>query len=105
MKAKIKRMLAKGDLAEIAGALKELTEDELYELIEMLQKHVGGSPVPEGEYLTVDEASRYLKVCRTSLWRYSKMGILKPRKIGSRILFARADIDEYLKKGGNHAKC
>ena len=105
MKAKIKRMLAKGDLAEIAGALKELTEDELYELIEMLQKHVGGSPVPEGEYLTVDEASRYLKVCRISLWRYSKMGILKPRKIGSRILFARADIDEYLKKGGNHAEC
>ena len=47
-------MLAEGDLAEIAGALKELTENELNELIEMLQKHVGGSHVPEGEYLTVD---------------------------------------------------
>ena len=105
MKAKIKKLLAKGDLAEIAGALKELSENELYELIEILQKHVGGSHVPEGEYLTVDEASRYLKVSRTSLWRYSKMGILKPCKIGSRILFARADIDEYLKKGGNHAGC
>ena len=105
MKAKIKRMLADGNLTEIAGALKELTEEELYELTEMLQKHVGGSPVPDGEYLTVDEASRYLKVCRTSLWRYSKMGILKPRKIGSRILFARADIDQYMKKGGNHAEC
>ncbi len=105
MAKELKKILAEGDLAEIVGALKGLTKEELIELIKMLlQKPIGGSPVPEREYLTADEAGRYLKVCRASLWRYSKMGILKPRKIGGKILFIRSDIDKFLKKGGNHAE-
>lgn len=62
------------------------------------------SPTPEGEYLTINELCKLLKIGRMTIWRHSKKGILHPRKIGNRVLYARADIDEYLRKGGNHAE-
>ena len=62
------------------------------------------SPTPKGEYLTINELCKLLKIGRMTIWRHSKKGILHPHKIGNRVLYARADIDEYLKKGGNNAE-
>lgn len=90
-------------LAEIAKVVLALPNDDLAELREKIQKELeGNSPIPEGKYLTVEEVGEYLKVCRTTVWRYSKMGILKPRKVGNRVLFARAEIDSYIQNGMSH---
>ena len=93
-------------------AMKKALERNPKETIKELCKKVSqmefeldeSSPTPEGEYLTINELCKLLKIGRMTIWRHSKKGILKPRKIGSRVLFARADIDEYLKEGGEHGK-
>lgn len=88
-------------LAEVMEAIKGLPVEELSVVMEELQ-HVLSGPIPEGEYLTIAEVSAYLKISRASIWRRSKDRILKPYKMGNRTLFARADIDDYLKNGMNH---
>lgn len=86
-----------------AKATLSIPKETLQEILQSLEEE--NSPTPEGEYLTINELCKLLKIGRMTIWRHSKKGILKPRKIGNRVLFARADIDEYLKKGGNHAEC
>lgn len=102
MGTETKQMMANSNLAEVLENLKSLSDEEKEKVLQELKHEVCGTPVPEGEYLTIKEVSAYLKICRTSIWQYSKMGILKPYKIGNRTLFARADIDDYLKSGKNH---
>lgn len=48
------------------------------------------------KYLTIKDVCVYLRISRTTVWRYTKMGILRPRKIGNKTLYARADIDNYI---------
>jgi len=62
------------------------------------------SPIPDSEYLTIRQVGALLHVSRSTIWRYSKLGILKPRRLGSRILYARADIDNYLMKEEGHGE-
>lgn len=107
MKRKVKQVLADSknmSLAEISKAVLSLTQDELLEMNETLQKELANknAPIPEGKYLTIEEVCAYLKVNRVSVWRYSKNGYLKPHKIGNRTLYARADIDDYLKNSMSH---
>ena len=104
MKEKVLEQLTatKGDVGQIVGILKGLSSNELEEIAEHYQHELNGSPIPEGKYMTISEVGRYLNISRTSVWRYSKIGILRPRKIGSRVLFARADIDDYLNREGGY---
>ncbi len=95
---------SKGNLEQIREALKSLTEEELAQLIDELQRdgRETSTPIPDGKYLTVKEVGEYLKVCRTTVWHYSNIGILKPRKVGNRVLFARSEIDSYVQNGMSH---
>ena len=86
------------DFAKLDSVLNELNPDELLSLSQKIQQKLHGAPVPADEFLTVKQVCAYLKLCRTSVWRYSKMGILKPHKIGGRILYARSSIDLFLRK-------
>ena len=104
MQQKTKQKLANadGNLAKALEIVCSLSNEELQELANEVQKRLDSTPIPEGKYLTVEEVGEYLKLCRTTVWRYSKNGILKPRKVGNRVLFARADIDDYLKNAMSH---
>ena len=105
MKEKTKQKLANAQeyLAEITKVVQELPPEELIKLSKKIQKELEGhSPIPDGKYLTIDEVCQYLKMSRTTIWRYTKSGILKPKKIGYKTLYARADIDDYLKNGMSH---
>lgn len=88
-------------LGEVMEALKGLPIEELSFVMKELQNQLSG-PIPDGKYLTIDEVCQYLKIGRTTVWRYSKAGILKPKKIGYKILYARADIDEHFNNGMSH---
>jgi len=96
----------------MAKAIKRISEESWKEICDNVKSQlefVNGeddesSPTPKGEYLTINELCKLLKIGRMTIWRHSKKGILHPHKIGNRVLYARADIDDYLRKGGNHAE-
>ena len=88
-------------LAEVVAQGVSLERD--FEL-EELQLMENSSPIPKDEYLTIDQVAAYLHINRVTIWRYRKQGLLKPRRIGNRILFARADIDNYLMKDEDHGE-
>lgn len=97
---------------QMKKALQRISDESWKEICDNVKSHLEfideeeeeSSPTPKGEYLTINELCKLLKIGRMTIWRHSKKGILHPRKIGNRVLFARADIDEYLKKGGNNAE-
>lgn len=48
------------------------------------------------EYISREEAATMLRVSLLTLHNYAKRGILKPRRIGRRVLYSRRDIDAAL---------
>lgn len=44
------------------------------------------------ELLTVQEVMEYLKICRTTLWRITKLGELYPIKVGRQLRYPSDDI-------------
>ena len=48
--------------------------------------------------LNEEEASKYLKRGKTSLWRLRKQGLLAYFKYGNKILYRKEDLDEFLKQ-------
>ena len=53
----------------------------------------------EDELLTVTEAMSFLKVSRTSLFRWQKNGYLEPIKTGGRCRYRKSDIEAILSQG------
>ncbi len=55
-------------------------------------------PAPkEDRLLSSDEASTILKVSSVTLWRWAKMGYLKPVKAGRKVHYWQSAIDNLLK--------
>jgi excisionase family DNA binding protein len=54
---------------------------------------------PFTTWLTVQEAIRYSKRGKTTLYAMFKDGTLRPRKLGRRTLVARAEIDAVIERG------
>lgn len=51
--------------------------------------------------LTVTEACRLLGVSRTTMWTYTKKGLVRAVRIGTRgIRIPRAEIDRFICEGG-----
>jgi excisionase family DNA binding protein len=74
-----------------------ISEKELKEVIERERKKLEKeSATPKGVYLTIQQAAEYLNVSKMTIWRRTKDGTLKPKKFGGKVLYARADIDDYL---------
>ena len=88
------------DTTMLDEVLRDVSVEREFERQEVLQTEKK-SPIPKDEYLTIKQVGAYLHISRSTIWRYSKLGILKPRRVGSRILFARADIDSLMKEDGN----
>ena len=53
----------------------------------------------DDELLTVTEAMSFLKVSRTSLFRWQKNGYLEPIKTGGRCRYRKSDIEAILSQG------
>jgi excisionase family DNA binding protein len=50
------------------------------------------------EFLTIDEAARYLKISRTTVYRFVRQGLLVPYRLGERVVrFRKDDLDAALK--------
>lgn len=67
-------------------------EEELKSLKENIQ------PKEPMELLTRKEAAEYLKVDLSTLWNWSKKGILPSYGIGNRVYYKRSEIEDALVK-------
>jgi len=54
--------------------------------------------VPETELMTTDEAARYLKVCRKTLYRWLQTGRLKGYRVGRQWRLRKVDLDQWLEQ-------
>ncbi len=78
-------------IQEIAAAVAE----QLTPVIEQLNQNNKGY---NEEYLTREEVSKLLKLSIPTLNLYTKKGLIKAYKIGKRVLYKRAEIDEALRQ-------
>ena len=46
----------------------------------------------ETEYLPINEVAQKLNVCKATLWRWEKEGILTPRRVGRKLLYKLTDV-------------
>ncbi len=50
----------------------------------------------DNEWLTREEVKGLLKISYTTLWKYNRNGILKAKKIGSRVYYSRTELNNLL---------
>ena len=55
-------------------------------------------PTPTEELMTRDEVSEYLKVSLTTIWIWSKKGILNSYRIGNKVYYKKIEIENTLVK-------
>lgn len=71
---------------ENAEALRPVIRQEIKSLVENQKKE------DERRYIPSDEAKVMLNVCDSSLWRWTKKGLLTKRKISGRTYYDRVEI-------------
>ena len=54
--------------------------------------------VAKNQLLTVEEACRLLKVCRSTLWKARKRGELRAVYLGRAVRFRLSDLEAWLEK-------
>lgn len=89
MKQELANVKTKEDLIKF---IERLTENEAAELRKMMQE----KPESHVEFLTTAEVAELLRISRVSVWKYSQQGILHPILLGSKRLFARSSIDNFI---------
>lgn len=70
-------------------------------VVEALDEKLGKATQKSSDetYISRDDAAAILQVSLPTLRNYARRGILKPRRIGRRVLYARRDIDAALMRG------
>lgn len=87
------------NISSIREAMKNLPKKELRMLGKELQHQMG---TPDTDYMTVKELCGYLKVSRTSIYKYAKDNILHPIRIGGKVLFDKNEVDMSIRKEANN---
>lgn len=77
--------------------IKEVTDKLLHEIAKVLdQKNTEAAN--DKEWLTANEVKGLLKISHTTLWIWSKKGIIKSHKISGRLRYKRSEVLTALKK-------
>lgn len=51
------------------------------------------------EWMDITEASRYIKLSKSAIYKRTMLGTIKHYKIGKKLLFRMSDMDDYILKG------
>ena len=68
--------------------------NELKEIVER-----GAKAAAPRKYLTRKETANVLRVTLATLARWEKCGILRPKRVGARVFYANADVENVINKG------
>src|SRR5688572_2939548 len=88
--------------------------DLLLQIEQMIDTKIGNLPLQENlqsDYLSRKEVAKLLKITLPTLHDWTKLGILKSYKMGTRVLYKESEVKEALekvpsfkhKKGGHYA--
>lgn len=83
------------NISSIREAMKSLPKNELRMLGQGLLQQIGTF---DTDYMTVKELCGYLKVSRTSIYKYAKDNILHPIRIGGKVLFSKQEVETSLRR-------
>ncbi len=81
--------LSVSDLAELISNCVKAEIQKVVKLPQQTQKN-------ELEILTRKQTKNLLGISYVTLWKYNREGFLKTKKIGSKVFYMRADIDNLL---------
>lgn len=76
--------------------LTELIKNVISTEIQKVVSPTTQSQKPESEILSREQTKNLLGISYVTLWKHSRNGILKAKKIGSKIYYMRSDIDDLL---------
>jgi excisionase family DNA binding protein len=87
--------------------LDALVEQVAGRVAELLAARLPAAPAPTSPWLNVDEAADYLRCTRKRMYDLVSQSRVTVHRDGSRLLFRREDLDEYLfdhnqPTGANH---
>ena len=74
------------------GAVYMITEQQLAQIVEMTMQRIAPRQ-EEKRYITATEANTIYGVSATSLWRWQKMGLLHPKRVGHHRRFLITEIE------------
>ena len=80
-----------------AEQLKQIIQDAVKEVIEQTKAETMAAK--EEATLSRLEVEQQLRVSKQTLWRWEKLGYLKPKRAGKRLLYFKSDIEALLQKG------
>ncbi len=80
-----------------------LTKDDLQDLkaellAEILEAIKQNNKPAKKDWLSEREAQQYLGVCKTTLWKYRRDGLIPFSQINRKTNYLRADLDDFLKR-------
>ena len=76
--------------------LQDIFENAVKDQLDKIKKGDYGKPL--SEYLTIDDLSKLLNTDRSTIYAWTRRGILQSYGIGRRIYFKRIEIDKALIK-------
>ena len=83
--------------------LLQISKEELMKDLECLfyrvleQNNTQSDPERDSDFYTREQTAKLLRVSTTTLYHWNKNGILKHSKIGSRVYYARTEVQSKLK--------
>lgn len=77
--------------------LKSIVQEAVKEERERTEKRI--REAKEVAAVSRNEASRMLSVSLNTLWRWAKDGYLVPRKVGTKVMYLKSDIDNLIQRG------
>lgn len=80
------------------GAVYMITGAQLESIVEMTVRKLTGDSNEEKRYLTASEVTAIYGISATSLWRWQKMNILHPKRVGNRRRYDTQEIEKVLNK-------
>ena len=91
----IKRMINIKDLVEKGGStVLMVTAADLAEFAQAVYDANQNRPEGEEKLYSPDEFALKNRVTKSTLWRWCKVGILKPTKIGGKVYYKQSDLME-----------
>ena len=87
-----------GNFQDVAQLIQSTAKATAEAMLDRLRTPSIGGPVADGSpLLTIKETSAYIRRSRSELHRLEHSGVLKPKRFGRRVLYARADVDNYIR--------
>jgi excisionase family DNA binding protein len=83
-------------LTELTNVVRSIIREELDKT--SIQTNDKNNIVDKTEFLTRDEIAVYLRVSKSTIDRYAKNGKISRKRVGTRVLYSKNDINKQLFK-------